>query len=80
MEIGFLRKMSNELVGIQIPELDLFPNVELVVIRYVCVRRAARAGWNIVRIEFSPVVEISASNEQNLLQETTYEGLALSHV
>ena len=34
----------------------------------------------IVRIEFSPVVEISASNGQNLRQETTYVGLALSNV
>ena len=34
----------------------------------------------IVRIEFSPVVEISASKGQNLLQETTYVVLALSHV
>ena len=34
----------------------------------------------IVRIEFSIVVEISVSNGQNLLQETTYVGLALSHV
>ena len=33
----------------------------------------------IVRIEFSPVVEIGVSNGHNLLQETTYEGLALSY-
>ena len=33
----------------------------------------------IVRIEFSPVVEIGVSNGHNLLQETTYEGLTLSY-
>ena len=42
--------------------------------------RESEAIRHIVRIEFSPVVEISASNGQNLLQETTYVGLALSHV
>ena len=34
---------------------------------------------NIVRIEFSPVVEIGTSNGHNLLQVTTYEGLTLSY-
>ena len=34
----------------------------------------------IIRIEFSPVVEISSSNGQGLFQETTYVGLALSNV
>ena len=32
----------------------------------------------IVRIEFSPVVEIGASNGHNLLPETTYKELALT--
>ena len=35
---------------------------------------------DIVRIKFSPVVERGANNEQNLLQETIYVRLALSHV
>ena len=34
---------------------------------------------NIVRIKFSPVVGIGASNGYNLLQETTYEELTLSY-
>ena len=34
---------------------------------------------NIVRIEFSPVVEIGTSKGHNLLQETTHEGLTLSY-
>ena len=38
-----------------------------------------RTGASIVRIEFYPVVEIGASNEHNLLQETTYEELTLSY-
>ena len=33
----------------------------------------------ILRIEFSPVVEIGASNGHNLRQETTYEELTLSY-
>ena len=32
------------------------------------------------RIEFSPVVEISASNGQNIIQETTYVRLVLSPI
>ena len=32
------------------------------------------------KIEFSPVVEIDANNEQNLIQETTHVKLALGHV
>ena len=35
--------------------------------------------YSIVRIEFSPVVEISAGNGHNLLQETTYKELTLSY-
>ena len=33
----------------------------------------------IVRIEFSPVVEMGASNGHNLLQENSYEELTLSY-